>query len=513
MKMPALHSLLWRGRAWIVVAASAAYAWTAPSIAAQSTASDGVPTLSTSPDAGQPLTMDEAIARALKHNQQIKVSDFGRGIGRANVLAEYGRFDPAFTFQRTYSESESAFTDVYGTQLIKTDNYSLGLTGVTPWGLNYQIGGTAQNQRGTYNAFSNNFVTFGGVSVTQPLLRGFGFGANLANLHLAKADRAIADWQFRQTVLDTITNVTIAYINVAEARENVVIARRARDLAAQTVSDNEKRNKIGFSADADVTQARARAASREEGILLAQRQLKSAENQLRELMGDRDVAADAPDFAIGTLVPVSFPIPEGATVLNRALDLRPDYQAAKQGIVKQKANRTLAGNQLLPRVDFVGSFGYNGINPNFAASRAQVRNEDNRAYSIGMQVSVPLTFAQGRGRYRAAKLAVQQSQADLDRLEQDIAVSIANAIGQLETTAQRVQTTNRAYDLAQQALDAEEKRFKAGTSSTFYVLQYQEQLTSSQASQVRAIADERRAIALFEREAGTTLISHNLRLE
>ena len=159
------------------------------------------------------------------------------------------------------------------------------------------------------------------------------------------------------------------------------------------------------------------------------------------------------------------------------------------------------------------SYGYNGIDPSFAASRAQVRDEDHRAYSAGLVVSVPLTFTEGRGRVRAAKLAQQQSEADLVRLEQDIAVSVANSIGQLETAVQRVEATTRAYELAQQALDAEEKRFRAGTSSTYFVLQLQEQLAAAQSSQVRAIADQRRAIALYEREIGTTIASHALTVQ
>ncbi len=470
--------------------------------------------------ANEPLvTIDEALTRALQHNQRIKVSDFGRGIGRANVLAEYGRFDPALTFKRSYNESESATTTgifVPGqntTALVQTDNYSLTLDGLTPWGASYEVGGWSQNQRGSYNRFSDNFVTFGGVSVTQPLLRGFGFGANLVNLRIAKADRSISDWEYRQMVIDTVTNVIIAYNDVAEARENLRIALRSRDLATQLVHDNERRNRVGSISDADVTQARARAAIREESILFARRQVIAQENRLREYMGDAAVAPDAPLFAVSALTPVTTPTMDGAADYRRALELRPDYQAAKLGIVKARAQTAYARNQIWPRVDFVGSYGYNGVDPSFARSRTQVRNEDNRAYSAGVVVSVPLTFAASRGRARAAKLTQQQSEADLVRLEQDIALSVANAIGTLETAGERVQATARAYELAQQALDAEEKRFRAGTSSTFLVLQLQDYLTQVQSNQVRAVADQRRALAAYEREIGTTLISHGMTLQ
>jgi outer membrane protein TolC len=461
------------------------------------------------------LTQDDAIALALQHNQRIKVSDFGRGIARANVLAEYGRFDPSITFRRNYSESElGQLQNLQVSPLTKTDNYAITLEGFSPWGMSYQIGGTAQNQRVSFDNFASNYVTFGGVSVTQPLLRGLGFGANLANLRIAKADRAIADWDYRQTVIDTVTSVIYAYTSLEEARESLRIAEKSRDLGLQLVRDNERRNAVGSISDADVTQARARAASRGEVVLIAQRSVKDAENQLRELIGEvAQISSNAPDIVVDPLASAPAVPADGAADLRRALELRPDYQAAKQGVLKQRATSTLAWNQMLPRVDLVGSFGYNGLDSEFARSRAQVRSEDNRAYSAGVVVSVPLTFAQGRGHARAAKLALRQSQAQLESLEQDIAVLVASAIGQLDTTTQRVAATTKAYELAQQALDAEQKRFRAGASSTFVVLQLQEQLVSVQQSQVRAMADQRRAIANYHRVIGTTLQVHHLRLQ
>src|SRR5438552_17382300 len=116
------------------------------------------------------------------------------------------------------------------TSLVHSDNYSLSDGRLTPWCLDYSLTATAENQRGTFNRFTDRYVTFGGVSVTQPLLRGFGFGANLSGLRIAKADRGIADWQHRERIIDTVTGVVLLYNSVAQARENVRIAQLSRDL-------------------------------------------------------------------------------------------------------------------------------------------------------------------------------------------------------------------------------------------------------------------------------------------
>ncbi|PTX91324.1 TolC family protein [Opitutus sp. ER46] len=460
------------------------------------------------------LTLTDAIALALRNNQRVKVSSFNRGIARANVLTAYGRFDPAITFRRSYAESEFPVgTTPLASQITKTDEYALSLDGLTPWGLSYQIGGSASNERGTSNQYSDQYVSFAGVTVTQPLLRGFGFGANLADLRIAKANRAISDWDHRQTVIDTVTSVMQTYTGLAEAREMLRIARRSRELAAQLARDVERRNQVGKISDFDVTQARAQVATREENILFYVRAVKDLENQLRVLIGETQFAANGPDLTIDPLVPAAPLTADGAADFNRALELRPDFQAAKQGITIRRANRAYARNQLLPKVNFVGRFGYNGIASEFAASRAQVRDQDHRDYSAGVFVSVPLTFAEGRGLARAAKLSLLKSEADLKRLETDIAVSVAAAIGQLETTTQRVEATTRAYELAQQVLNSEEKRFRTGASSTLNLIQWQERLISAETYRVRAIADQRNAVANYERETGTTLAAHNLTVE
>lgn len=457
------------------------------------------------------LTLDEAMRLALERNPQIRVDAYGRSIARADWLAAVGRFDPAITFRRSYSESNSpsygptVLTDVY-----QTDDYSLGLEGFTPWGMSYRIGGSASNERKAIEP--DNFATFGGISITQPLLRGFGFGANLASVRIAKADRRIADWEFRQSAIDTVTNVIIAYSDVAAAQQLLRIARRSRELAAGLVSENERRFQVGSMSENDVTQARARMATRDESVLFTEQALRDATNRLRQLIGETTFPVNPEAIVVEPPEP-----PETGTILpaedlKLAYELRPDYQAARLGIYQSEVNRDYARNQLLPQVDFVGSYGYRGLDRDFGVSRQMVRDNDNRTYTAGIVVSVPLTFAEGRGRARAARLRLRQAEADLERLEQEIAVAIASAAGQIESTRQRVAANRTAYELARQALDAELKKLRAGTSNTFFVLNLQGELAGVESSLYRALADQRRARALYERAIGRTLATHQIEL-
>lgn len=461
----------------------------------------------------QTLTLDDAIRAALEKNPQVKVDAFGRSIARADLLTALGRFDPAFTFRRSYREDASlAATNVIVADLIKTDDYSLAFEGTTPWGLNYSLKGSAQNQRYPQNGYTNSFLTFGGVEISQPLLRGFGFGANLVGVRIARADRGIADWQFRQTAIDTVTNVIGAYSDLAYAQQALRIAQRSRELAAGLLSDNEKRFKVGSVSESEVTQARARTASRDESILVAEQSVHDAVNRLRALMGETVFPISPATLLVEPVDPAEEPI-NAAQDLKKAYEDRPDYQAAKLGLLKRRANDSYARNQMLPQVDFVAGYGYSGLDPEFSASRRQVRDHDNRSYSAGVVVRVPLTFAQERGRARSARLQLRQGEADLLRLEQDIAVAIAHAAGEIETTQKRLAANQTAYDLAKQALDAEIKKLRAGTSSTYVVLGLQQELIGAEYSLYASRADLRRARAAYDRALGRTLSVHNIAID
>jgi outer membrane protein TolC len=258
--------------------------------------------------------------------------------------------------------------------------------------------------------------------------------------------------------------------------------------------------------------ARARTATRDEAVLLAEQGVSDATNRLRQLIGETDFPIDPSTFALELASPPDV-IVEPAQDLKTALELRPDYQAAKLGLVKNVTREKSARNHLLPEVDFVGSYGYVGLDTTFAASRRMVADRENRSYSAGVVVSVPLTFSEGRGRLRAARLQSRQAEADLTRLKLDIAVSIAHAAGEIRTTRRRVAANHAAYDLAKQALDAELKKLRAGTSTTFFVLNLQEQLAGVESSLYNSLADQRRAIAFYDREIGRTLLVHHLTLD
>ncbi len=466
------------------------------------------------------ITLSDAIQRALAKNFAIRVQGYDAAIAAAGVTQALGKFDPVLNGSYTYSSSDNPSLIDTSTGLrnpagvVETDSAGVNLDGLLPWGMTYQLGTTSNNTRGTFNAYANNYSTFAGVSGTQPLLRNFGFGPTVASIRIAQANRHISEWAFRQALMDTITNVIYAYNNLNLAYANQRSAIRSRDLAAQLLAENEKRFKVGSMSQYDVTSARSRVASREENILFAEQQVRETENGLKQLITDeKSPALLSQHFAIEPPPPAPIVVADAAADFRTALDKRPDYQQAKLALKRSDINARLQLNQLLPRLDLVGSYGYNGYDTSLRVSRQQVRNQDYNAYSWGVVVSVPLTFTTERGRYRAARLQQRQSETDLERIEQNIVVQVGNAAGQIETAQKRVQATRHARELAQAVLDDEEKRLRAGQSSTFFVSQQQEILTSAEVSEAAAQSDYHKALAEYDRQLGLTLEKLNVKVD
>ncbi|WP_438483225.1 TolC family protein [Oleiharenicola lentus] len=469
------------------------------------------------------INLNDAIQRALAKNFSIKVSSFDASIASARVTEALGKFDPVLSGSYSYSErfDPQLTNSTTGLRPVpdfsKSDDAEAGIGGLLPWGMTYRLGANSTNTRGAFNGTAlspDNYDTFAGVSGTQPLLRNFGFGSTLASIRIAQANRGISQWQFRADVIDTITAVIFAYNDLNFAYANLRSAVRSRELAASLLSENEKRFRVGSMSQFDVDSARSRVANREESILFAERSVRVSENALKQLITDEKTPTllqDRIQIEPPPLAPIV--VVDAAADFRLALQKRPDYQQAQLALKRDTVNARFQRNQLLPRVDLVGSYGYSGYDRDLRTSRQQIREEEYRAYSWGVVVSVPLTFTTERGRARAAKLQQRQSETTVEQVEQDIVVRVGNAADQIVTTQKRIQATRQARDLAQNTLDAEVKRLRAGQSSTFFVLQQQEILSSLEVSASRAQSDYHKALADYDRQLGVTLEKLNITIE
>lgn len=478
------------------------------------------------------LTLQKAVELALAKNFRIKVEAFNPKIAAARQMSASGKFDPTLEASYTYSRNEQELrtlstnidqpTVVPGGEtpdlFARTDGseYDTSIAGLTPWGLTYDFGpslnidGDSRRDPG-YTRYN----TFFGLSLTQPLLKNFGTDVNLADIRIARANRAISQWQLRQQVIDIVTETINVYSELYFAEENVKVEKRSRELAAQLVADNSKRAEIGVMSPLDVMQARSDYAAREERVIVAERAVYDNQNFLKALVTDEISRLLETRLAI---VPPTLPNteePDRRRDYARAFELRPDYRQALLDIQKRNITVVFTRNQALPRLDLVGSFGVNGIDTELASSfnRATGNGNRNLAWDAGAVFSVPLPNRTGMGNLDVSKLEALRALVDLKRLEQAILVEADNAAGQIDTTRKRIEATRVAREFAQLTLDAAQARLASGTSTTFEVLQFQRDLAAAEVNEFRARADFIQAVAEYARRTGSTLERNRIILD
>ncbi len=470
------------------------------------------------------VDLHSAVRMALQKNFRIEGETFGPKIAKARQKAASGKFDPVLELSLTHDENNqelrtlnpnlevvtpglgSATQDLFArTQGNLADS---SITGLTPWGLTYDLGYSLRwddsNQR---TPDYTRYESFFGAGIVQPLLKNFGTDTNLASIRIARADRAISVWQLQGVAIDVVTDCIRTYSELCFAIENLAVEVRSRDLAAQLVKDNSKRAEIGVMAPLDVLQARADLASREERVLVAERSVADNENFLKQLITNEITGLfDIRVVPAPPRLPPA-PTPDRKKEFARAFELRPDYRQSLLDLQKRQINVVFTRNQALPRLDLLASFGLNGIDKGLSEAMSRVVGQDdvNYSWSVGAVFNVPIPNREGTGTLEASKLETAQALVGLKRLEQQILVEADNAAGQIVTTAKRIEASRSAREFAAATLDAAQARLASGTSTTFEVLQFQRDLATAEANELRARADHIIARAEYARSIGTTL--------
>jgi outer membrane protein TolC len=206
-------------------------------------------------------------------------------------------------------------------------------------------------------------------------------------------------------------------------------------------------------------------------------------------------------------VPMAFEVQES---WRKGLAQRPDLQQARIDLERRDITLRYQKNQLFPALDFIGSYGHNGLNSSYGRVLDDLTKDENPSYSYGFRLSIPLGNARARNTYRATKAEKEQALLQIKKLEQDVMVQIDDAIKRVQTSFQRIEATRQARIFAEAALDAEQKKLENGKSTSFQVLQFQQRRTQAGYAEIAALSDYNNARSQLALVEGTTLERHRL---
>lgn len=462
------------------------------------------------------LPFRQGMRMLLENNLQVKASRLDPRVAASRVLAAQGAFDPELfgSFRRgDASMPLSARSSVAagGLRSVESESYSFnaGVSGTTGLGTEYRFEVRDDWTADTFSGFEFEYESFTGVTVRQPLLRGFGNGEQLA-LNVALRDRSASELRFRQFISDALSEYAGAWWALMSARGALDVRRESLALAETLLDVNRKKLEAGALSRLELVQTESAAASRREDLLVAQKAVQDSERRMKELVAD-----DAYSISDDELVPVG----DGALrpaagsagqAVSTALSMRPDYMELRTLLERERIVLKYAANQAWPEVDLEASYGFNGLGDSFTRSFKAI--ESNPEWSVGVIFSYPLGNRAARGELETARLQATQAVLRLKRLEQEIVLRVKSSLEQLETDLRRLEAADVAVRLAEETLDAEERKLAAGRSTTFNVLRIQEDLLLARLKKLDAVSDYNTSLVAFYREKGTLLEELGVRI-
>jgi outer membrane protein TolC len=486
------------------------------------------------------ISLRDLTKLALQNNLDIAISDTNEELYQQKVMQTYGPYDPALTIGLGVQSNKRPNTNLTNRSTAgdfnKTDfsNWNFQFTQNIPTGggvtASYNNSRSDTNQQ--FALFTPQYNSSLTLQFTQPLNRNFRIDQTRGAIKLANLDNRLNDSQFKQTVTTTIGTIQGMYWDLVGAIRDFQNKRESVNLARISLENNTKEVEIGVLAPISITEAKAEMASREVDMIASREAILVAENNLRAVISpDRNaeiwhkviVPTDTPEFT------------EYKVDLDQAIDTalhnRPELEQYGIQLEENGISYQVSQNQKKWQVDLVGAIGTVGvagpqgydpltglplIDPNLIGG---VGNANRLLFaggflnwSAGFNVQIPL---RNRGlSAQLGELKVQRQQLLMNRknTEQKIVVQVRNAIQDLETNKQRVETARVASELAREQLVGETKRFQAGMSQNFLVLQRQQDLSTAQGTELQALIAYKKSIITLQQAMYTLLESNDFEI-
>jgi outer membrane protein TolC len=462
------------------------------------------------------LSLQEAIRQALENDIGIQVERQTPRIRSHDITVEKGNFDPTLNATITNSFSlnprpvsviEGAFltSEVESAQI----DYGLGLEQKLTTGTDYKLKWNNTRSRGSLQSFNPSFQSNVTLDLTQPLLNGFGLTVNRSQVLIAQNNFSISREAFSAKVMDLVRDVQNLYWDLAFQRENLKVSQQFLRAAQDLFEINKAKVQQGLLAPVEVLVAEAEVAAREEGVLLAEKDLRDAEDRLRRVIQPIDLIEEIP--IIPTDEPVQKPYhPDSRETLQTALEHRPDLKQARINLKNRKISLQVAENQVLPTLNLQAGAGLNGLGDTYGNDMDQLTSTDFYSWQAGVAFSTPIGNRAARGNLARQRVNLEKTQMDLKNLEQEVILEVKEAIRRVQTDEKRIESNQKARFLAGKKLEVETERYNLGLTTTHDVLEFQKDLANARVNELKAILDYNRSLVNLDRVKGTILTTHNI---
>ena len=488
------------------------------------------------------VTLEQSIALALQNNTGLEISRLNPILATNEVRRARSVFDPAVfgsvgkARSKSPLSSSSPFTAEGRETFQDNVNWDVGI------GKNLLSGGALSldwtNSRlamppNVGTLLVPRYDTTLSLSLNQPLLRNFGWRYALLQVDVASNVEEAAFFEYQAQIANLVSRVEASYWVLVLSIENVRVQHRGLELARELLRQNQGRFDVGALPRTAVLESEAEVARREADLVRAENMERIARDQLSSLINARNEDADG----IAILDPIDRPTLtvyeiDTRSSFDRAISTRPELIAARLDVNSRALLERAAQNQLLPRLDFVGSFGLNGLGGRNAGpitlGENIVINADPRVdggyenalhlltdgrfyqYSAGVRIEVPLNNTAAKAEYAQSRIESERSKLTLRQLEENVTLEIKNAIDNVHAHLKGIDATRIARELAEENVRNQQARYDVGLATTKDLIDFQERLTRAEQAAIAALTAYNTDLAELRRVDGTLLDYRNV---
>jgi outer membrane protein TolC len=260
-------------------------------------------------------------------------------------------------------------------------------------------------------------------------------------------------------------------------------------------------------------------ATRDEAVIVAQAQIETAQDTLRALVFN----PSAPDFWTTRIepadLPVFQPIPVDVDgVVRNALQTRTDLEQARKSIEATDINIRYFRNQSLPDVTASFNYGLTGLGGtqflrgsgfpgpiigqaqrSFGTVLGDLFGNQFPSWTAALNISYPLGRSAQEASLARARLLASQEQTQLRNAELQVVTAVRNVARQVLTNQKRVESTRVSRGLAEQRLDAEQRKLAGGHVDELHrVSRRKRDLAQARNNELSAILDYNRSLVDLE---------------
>lgn len=445
-----------------------------------------------------PLRLEDAIRLVHENGSALQQARLRALAEQAGISLAEGAYDLRVFADLTWSYAEQpagGFFSSFGTTTTRSFRATQGLRQALTTG-----GSLSLSLAEAYNDYSflpdpqsDAALTF---EYRQPLLRGAWRLAATQPLEQARftADRAQAE--LRQSDTEVVQAVVDRYWDLAFALADVQVRQRSLELAEALKEMTEAKFRVGAVAEVEVVQTDADIATRTDALLGARHRARNAQDALRLLVFGLDQAEEW-NFE---LTPSSAPAAPGAAVPSweeafaDARAYRGDLRALRVDVDAALSAWDAAKHDLMPTLDLTATGTYTSQDREVGDALDLLLDRDFPGATVGLVFELPIGNRAQEGAEQRARWRYWLAQRTLRDAENAAASETREAVRNAAYQAERVAVTERAREVAERQLEAEQRRLREGASTNFQVLQFQTDLAAAESAEAQARMDYAKAI-------------------